>query len=295
AGGAHNVILYGPPGTGKTMLAQSFHSILPPLTYKQSVEVTGIHSAARILDKTLISRPPFRAPHHTASFSSMVGGGSFPRPGEVTLAHRGVLFLDEFPQFDRAVIEALRQPLEDRLITISRSRGSLTFPAQCILIASMNPCPCGQGEDRGCTCSAHILESYRRRISGPIMDRLDLWLQVSAVDYGKLAAPAGSAERSDQIRARVTSARQRQSDRFAARGLAISFNSEMNAQDIERCVFMEENARSLLASSAEKLGFSGRAFHRLIKVAQTIADLAEKEAVAKEHVLEALQYRQKMI
>jgi magnesium chelatase family protein len=295
ASGAHNLIMCGPPGTGKTMLAQSFTSILPSLSYEQAIEVTGIHSAARTLSEDMILHPPFRAPHHTASYPSIVGGGAFPKPGEITLAHRGVLFMDEFPEFDRKVLEALRQPLEDRLITISRARGVITFPAQCILVASMNPCPCGRGKDHGCTCAEKTLDAYRRRLSGPIMDRIDVAVNVSKVDYQKLAAQSSTAEKSAAIRARVEAARFIQAKRFTHHGIAKCYNSEMNAQDIEKMIIMEPDARSLLALSAEKFELSGRAFHRVIKVARTIADLANREEIRKEDILEALQYRQKVV
>jgi len=295
AAGAHNIILYGPPGTGKTMLAQSFASILPPLSYEQSVEVTSIHSAARVLPSGLITRPPFRAPHHTASNISILGGGSTPRPGEITLAHRGVLFMDEFPEFDRDVIEALRQPLEDRAITVTRVKGSVTFPAQCILIASMNPCRCGKGKEGGCTCPPHIMEAYRRRISAPVLDRIDLWVNINKVDYEKLAAIHSTEEDSTTIRGRVAVARATQAERFQKSDAKEKyFNSEMDAGDIEKFAFLADDARKILRLSAERLKFSGRAFHRVIKVARTIADLAGSKTILKEHVLEALQYRQKM-
>lgn len=294
AAGAHNIILYGPPGTGKTMLAQSFRSIVPPLSYEHSLEVTNIYSAARELkDVALIEKPPFRAPHHTASYPAVIGGGSFPKPGEVTLAHRGILFLDEFPEFDRSVIEALRQPLEDRKITISRARGTVTFPAQCILIASMNPCPCGLGKERGCTCPEHILKSYRRRISGPIMDRIDIWASVSKIDYEKLATQKHDAEDSRVILERVIRARARQKARFNRYNMRVCYNSEMNSDDIDACTKLHDDARQLLKSSAEKLAISGRSFHRTIKVAQTIADLDQSDTIMSKHILEALQYRQK--
>ncbi len=294
AAGAHNLIMCGPPGTGKTMLAHSFSSILPALSYEHSVEVTGIHSAARTLKEDLLVYPPFRAPHHTASYPAIIGGGSFPKPGEVTLAHRGVLFLDEFPEFDHSVIEALRQPLEDRTITISRARGVVTFPAQCILIASMNPCPCGLGKDKGCTCPERIFNAYRRRLSGPIIDRIDVWVNVTKIDYEKLATRTISSENSETILKRVSAARKIQLERFKEKGISICYNSEMSAQDIEKCIVMTEDARLMLKMSAEKLELSGRAFHRIIKVAQTIADLAGQNIIKKEFILEALQYREKI-
>ena len=293
AAGAHNIIMCGSPGTGKTMLAKSICSILPNLTYEQSIEVTSIHSIARTIGDHLIIRPPFRAPHHTASYPSIVGGGSIPRPGEVTLAHRGVLFLDEFPEFDRDVIEALRQPLEDRCITISRIRNTVTFPAQCILVASMNPCPCGLGKDRGCTCPEHIYQAYRRRISGPVADRIDIWTNISKVDYELLSARTSSHENSAIVRSRVIQARIIQKERAEKHGLLINYNSEMGPQEIDLCVTMNDGVRELLKISAEKLGISGRGFHRTIKIAQTIADLDGSETIKKEHMLEALQYRDK--
>ncbi len=295
AAGAHNIIMCGPPGTGKTMLAQSFASILPRLSYEHSVEVTSIYSAARLLDGGLIENPPFRAPHHTASYPSIVGGGSFPKPGEISLAHRGILFLDELPEFDREVIEALRQPLEDRTITISRARGTVTYPAQCILIASMNPCPCGLGKNNGCTCPEHILKSYHRRLSGPIMDRIDMWVNVTKVDYDKLSKNDLLSENSNTILARVSTARNKQYARFEKMGIDLSYNSEMGVREIETSVIMSEEARAVLRSSAERIGLSGRAFHRVIKVAQTIADLAGVGSIEKSHILEALQYREKLL
>lgn len=295
AAGAHNMIMCGPPGTGKTMLAHGLHSILPPLSYEHSTEVTSIYSAAKILNEHLITYPPFRAPHHTASYPSIVGGGIIPKPGEITLAHRGILFLDEFPEFDREVIEALRQPLEDRRVTVSRARGSFTFPAQCILIASMNPCPCGKGRDSNCTCPLRQIENYRRKISGPILDRIDIWINVNKIDYQKLSAIDSTSPSSKEIQKKVLSARKRQLERFGRHHINKNFNNEMDAGDIERLVILEKEVRDLLALSAQKLELSGRGFHRVIKVAQTIADLSGDQPISKENLLEALQYRQKNI
>ena len=291
AAGCHNIILYGPPGTGKSMLAKSLASIIPPLDYEQSIEVTSIHSVARTLSKGLIDTAPYRAPHHTASAISILGGGNNPHPGEISLAHRGILFLDELPEFDREVIEALRQPLEEKEITVSRARGSVTFPAQCILIGSMNPCRCGKGKDDGCTCATREAESYKRRISAPIFDRIDMWIQVRKIDYEKLASKIYLSEDSNIVRARVIDARLIQKKRFESQKKY--FNSEMDVRDIESYAFLEEDARNILKISAEKLSLSGRAFHRVIKVARTIADLDHSKNINKQHILEALQYRQK--
>lgn len=294
AAGGHNIALYGPPGTGKTMLAKAFRTILPALTNEEILEVTGIHSMARILEKPFITHPPFRSPHHTSSYPSLVGGGPFPKPGEITLAHRGVLFLDEFAEFDRTVIDALRQPLEDGVVTISRARGSLTFPAQCILVASMNPCPCGYGKEKGCTCSDRDIIFYKKRISGPIIDRIDLWVSVSKVEYERLAGSARANESSAVIRRRVENARKKQLERFISKKIKYKkVNGEMSVSDLEKCIELKPDVKELLSSSAKRLGLSGRAFHRTMKLARTIADLEGKSEVGKNHVLEALQYRQK--
>lgn len=294
AAGCHNIAMYGPPGTGKTMLAKSFPTILPSLTYDEIIEVTSINSIANNLDRPFITRPPFRSPHHTASYTSIVGGGSFPKPGEISLAHRGVLFLDELPEFDKKVIESLRQPLEDRSITISRSKGALTFPAQCILIASMNPCPCGYGKDRKCTCSNIEITNYNKRISGPIVDRIDMWVSVSKIDYDKLSQRSFSNENSMIIQSRVESARKIQKQRFDFYKINNKkFNSEMDISDIEKCTNIKPEVLDLLKSSSKKLSISARGYHRIIKLSRTIADLDGEKDIENKHILEAIQYRQK--
>lgn len=292
ATGGHNIAMFGPPGTGKTMLARAFASIMPPLSIEEIIEATGIHSAAGSLDRDLLTHPPFRSPHHTASYVSLVGGGAWPKPGEITLAHRGVLFLDEFPEFDKKVIEALRQPLEDRVISISRARGQMTFPANFIMVAAMNPCPCGHlgSRTKECVCSFGQIQKYQHKISGPIMDRIDLWLEVPAVEYEKLSE-AQKGESSRLIRERVATAQKVQINRLAKTNKRR--NSELGAKDLEKYAPLSPTGRKLLNESAAKLDLSARAYHRVIKLARTIADLAGEENIREEHLLEALQYRPK--
>ncbi len=303
AAGGHNIAFYGPPGTGKTLLARAFASILPALSFDEALEVTGIHSAAGALhDEALITVPPFRAPHHTSSFVSVIGGGTYPKPGEATLAHRGVLFLDEFPEFDRRVIESLREPLEDRRINISRSKGSETFPAGFILVAALNPCPCGFKGDpvKPCTCPPNQLDRYRRKVSGPIVDRIDMWIEVPRIDNTLLSRTtredaAERARRADEVtalRARIVAARERQRARFAHVDAPITLNSALSARDLSRVVLSQE-AKDILDAASRRLSLSSRAYHRLIKLARTIADLEGAEHIAPAHILEAVQYRPK--
>ncbi len=291
AAGNHNIAMWGPPGTGKTMLAQAFPHLLPDLLEEQSLEVTGIHSVAGTLREDIIVRPPLRAPHHTASYPSVIGGGAIPKPGEITLAHRGVLFLDEFPEFDRRVIESLREPLEEGHIRITRSKGFETFPARFILIAAMNPCPCGKyGSEERCTCMPGTLASYTRKISGPIVDRIELWAKVSHMSHEKLSNTQ-KGESTIDVRNRVSQARARQALRFANHKRAITTNSEMRANDIEQFIILTPKLRTLFNTSAEQLKLSPRAHHKTLKVARTIADLDGSTDITESHILEALAYR----
>lgn len=295
AAGGHNIVMYGPPGTGKTMLAKAFSGILPPLSFDEIIEITGIHSVAGTLKGDLISNPPVRSPHHTASYVSLVGGGTIPKPGEVTLAHRGVLFLDEFPEFDKKVLETLRQPIEDREISISRARGSITFPANFILIAAMNPCPCGNhgSKNKECICRAVDLLKYQRKVSGPIMDRIDMWIEVSQINHADLSGKKSDDQikSNPKIRERILRARLKQKDRFKNLKRKIKTNSEMNSKDISNLIELSKEVKNALDTSAVKLGLSARAYHRTIKLARTIADLEQKDNIELSHILEALRYR----
>ena len=295
AAGGHNIAMYGPPGTGKTMLARVFSTLLPDLSLEEVLEITGIHSVAGATRGELVCFPPFRSPHHTSSYVSIIGGGTYPKPGEVTLAHRGVLFLDEFPEFEKRVIESLRQPLEDNVVSISRARGSAIFPSNFILVAAMNPCPCGNlgNKQKACICKPSDLDRYKRKLSGPIMDRIDLWVSVANVDYKKLGGE-GNGEKSEKIKERVYKAREIQKNRFKKLSRAIGTNSEMNVKDLSSIVKLTKEVRELLDDSAERLALSARAYHRVIKIARTIADLENSADIKANHILEAIQYRPKV-
>jgi len=291
AAGGHNAAMYGPPGTGKSMLAKAFCGILPPLSYDEIIEATGVHSVAGTLEGDVVSRPPFRSPHHTSSYISIVGGGAWPKPGEITLSHRGVLFLDEFPEFEKRVVESLRQPLEDKVISISRSKGTMLFPANFILIATMNPCPCGYNgsKTRPCVCGAADIMRYQKKLSGPIVDRIDLWLDVPQIDHEKLSAKGAGGESSEEIRQRVIRARQIQLNRFA--GSKLRSNAEMSIREIVKFASLDEKLSQFLNDAARKLDLSARAYHRIVKLARTVADLAGEENISQAHLSEALQYR----
>lgn len=291
AAGGHNLGLSGPPGTGKTMLARAIASILPPLSFDEVIEVNSIHSVAGALQGQLLTNPPFRAPHHTSSYVSIVGGGSNPRPGEATLAHRGVLFMDEFPEFDRRVIEAMRQPLEDRTITVARAKGSAQFPARFTLVAAMNPCPCGNygHPEKACTCSGALLEKYRRKMSGPVADRIDLWCEMGPIELSELGKRHYEGSETKEAREKVLQARHQQAKRFGVQ----KTNSDLSPRELDELIPLAQNVRETLEKAGERLALSPRAFHRVIKVARTIADLEQSDTITESHVLEALQYREK--
>ena len=264
AAGGHNIIMYGPPGTGKTMLARAFRHILPPLSFEEMLEVTSIYSIGDTLTDGLIFLPPFRSPHHTASYVALVGGGANLKPGEITLAHKGVLFMDELPEFDARVLETLRQPLEDREVTVSRAKGSVRYPANFTLVATMNPCSCGNYGVKGkeCTCSAQQIERYKRKLSGPIVDRIDLWLEVSKIEHEKLTNKREFSE-TEVMREQVAQARERQSKRYAEKGLKIKTNAELSAKELISHIALTDEVKNLLNTSAKQLDLSARVYHRL--------------------------------
>lgn len=299
AAGGHNIVMYGPPGTGKTMLARASRDILPDLDYKNILEVTRIHSIAgsnEIGKGNLILKAPFRSPHHTSSYVSLVGGGSVPKPGEVTLAHGGVLFLDEFPEFELKTIEALREPLEEGHVSISRAKGTERFPAKFMLIGSMNPCPCGNrgNKDKKCICTQNDIARYERKLSGPILDRIDIWVNVSNISYEELGVKDDKAESSEVFKNKILKAREKMQQRFKDTNGKIEMNRDMSSKDIESFANLDDATRKELNIYASKLRLSPRAYHRLLRVARTIADLEYKENIELPHILEALQYRPKV-
>jgi len=292
AAGAHNMLMSGPPGAGKTLIARTMPSILPDLSFKEALEITKIYSVAGELppDTALMTSRPFRTPHHTASGVALVGGGSWPRPGEISLAHRGVLFLDEFAEFPRQVLENLRQPLEDGVIHVSRAANNLSFPAKFVLIAATNPCPCGYLDDpeKNCLCSAAQIMNYKKKISGPILDRIDLHIDVPRIKFAKLAAD-GDGESSARIKKRVQAARFKQAERFKDTNFIT--NSEMSSEAVKRFCQVDNTSTRLLHQAVDQMHLSARAYFRILKLARTIADLGGEDKILTAHIAEALQYR----
>lgn len=293
AAGGHNVLMKGPPGSGKTMVARRLPTILPSLTFEEALETTKIYSIMGLLpkDKALIINRPFRAPHHTISDAGLIGGGQIPKPGEVSLAHNGVLFLDEMAEYKKNVLNVMRQPMEDGNVTIARATHSLSFPARFVLIAAMNPCPCGHHGDprHDCTCTATQIDRYKQRLSGPLLDRIDIHLEVPAVEYKEIST-SSPGEPSTEIKKRVEMARSIQNNRFARRK-SVYCNSQMTPSELKKHCQLDNKSKSLLEGAMKKLGLSARAFHRIQKIARTIADLHGADAITSSHVAEAIQYR----
>lgn len=293
AAGGHNVLLIGPPGAGKTMLSKRMPGILPPLTIEEALETTKIHSVAGKLGKntSLITNRPFRSPHHTISDVALVGGGGNPQPGEISLAHNGVLFLDELPEFKRTVLEVMRQPLEDRVISISRARSAVEYPASFMLVSSMNTCPCGyyNHPEKDCSCSPGVVQRYLSKISGPLLDRIDLHVEVTPVSFNELSVEHRS-EKSFHIRQRVIKARLVQAQRYKE-NTGIHCNAQMGAKQLRQFCKIDSNSKQLLKNAVDRLGLSARAYDRILKVARTIADLEEKESIESNHLAEAIQFR----
>ena len=298
ASGGHNCLLVGSPGSGKTLLARAMPGILPEMSIDESLDVTRIYSVADQLPTgtPLIRHRPFRAPHHTISHAGLVGGGNIPKPGEISLAHRGVLFLDEFPEFGARVLEVMRQPMEDKIVTISRAKGSLTFSANFQLIAAMNPCPCGYYGDslKPCTCAHAMVTKYQKRISGPLLDRIDIHIEVPRVDYEKLSGER-VGESSEAIRGRVQTARDIQNKRFSSNGSDIVCNADMRVGEIRQFCQLQDEGQSLMRAAMTQMNLSARAYHRILKLARTISDLAGSDEIQSVHLAEALQYRPKLM